>query len=55
MIRRTTTADASGIAEILIFTKRINYRKIVQFAVEEMNKIRKELFVIDTAPCYYIA
>ena len=28
MIRRATTADASRIAEILIFTKRVNYRKI---------------------------
>ncbi len=28
MIRYATTADASRIAEILIFTKRVNYRKI---------------------------
>ena len=28
MIRHATTADASRIAEILIFTKRVNYRKI---------------------------
>lgn len=28
MIRQATIADASRIAEILIFTKRINYRKI---------------------------
>ena len=28
MIRHATTADASRIAEILIFTKRMNYRKI---------------------------
>ena len=30
MIRHATTADASRIAEILIFTKRMNYRKIFQ-------------------------
>ena len=30
MIRRATTADASRIAEILIFSKRINYRQIFQ-------------------------
>jgi len=30
MIRRATTADASRIAEILIFTKRIHYRTIFQ-------------------------
>ena len=29
-IRKATIADASRIAEILIFTKRINYRKIFQ-------------------------
>ena len=28
MIRQATTADASRIAEILIFTKRVNYRNI---------------------------
>ena len=28
MIRQATIADASRIAEILIFTKRMNYRKI---------------------------
>ena len=28
MIRQATIADASRIAEILIFTKRVNYRKI---------------------------
>ena len=28
MIRQATTADASRIAEILIFTKRVNYRSI---------------------------
>ena len=28
MIRQATMADASRIAEILIFTKRMNYRKI---------------------------
>lgn len=30
MIRRATVADASRIAEILVFTKRMNYRKIFQ-------------------------
>ena len=30
MIRRATIADASRIAEILIFAKRTNYRKIFQ-------------------------
>jgi len=30
MIRHATIADASRIAEILIFTKRMNYRKIFQ-------------------------
>jgi putative acetyltransferase len=30
MIRHATPADASRIAEILIFTKRMNYRKIFQ-------------------------
>lgn len=30
MIRHATTADASRIAEILIFSKRMNYRKIFQ-------------------------
>lgn len=30
MIRRATIADASRIAEILIFSKRINYRNIFQ-------------------------
>ena len=30
MIRRATIEDASRIAEILIFTKRMNYRKIFQ-------------------------
>ena len=30
MIRHATMADASRIAEILIFTKRMNYRKIFQ-------------------------
>ena len=30
MIRRATVEDASRIAEILVFTKRMNYRKIFQ-------------------------
>lgn len=30
MIRRATTEDASRIAEILVFTKRMNYRRIFQ-------------------------
>ncbi len=30
MIRKATTEDASRIAEISVFTKRINYRKIFQ-------------------------
>ena len=30
MIRRATTEDASRLAEILVFTKRMNYRRIFQ-------------------------
>ena len=30
MIRRAAVEDASRIAEILVFTKRMNYRKIFQ-------------------------
>lgn len=30
MIRRATSSDASRIAEILVFTKRMNYRRIFQ-------------------------
>lgn len=47
MIRRATVSDASRIAEILVFTKRMNYRKIfrndkVSFGEIQVYPIAKE-------------
>ena len=40
MIRHATIADASRIAEILIFTKRMNYRKIFAMIRCHLEKCR---------------